>query len=179
MAPHKNIKNLFSFIFCPFQAVWTIYIPRYTPEKRATKKLFCIGIKCYLLLWPPLRTAPPTGEAAKLIYDVTQIASYSQWFLMHVEFSLELHTPAICFQIAQEIAFVFFQKETLFVSLWRRKKNVLFDWTSVEWFFKWSEGSCFKIQVNSYWIYIHLPLGSGVLFWNNKSIDVGFKFISN
>jgi hypothetical protein len=35
-----------------------------------------MGKKCYVLLCPPLQTAPPTGEAAKLASDVAQITSY-------------------------------------------------------------------------------------------------------
>jgi hypothetical protein len=41
-----------------------------SPKKRTIKKLYCIEKKCYVLLCPPLRTASPTGEAAKLTDDV-------------------------------------------------------------------------------------------------------------
>jgi hypothetical protein len=64
------------FIFRIFQAFWTTDLPRYTPKKRTIKKLCCIGEKHYVLLCPPLQTAPPTGEAAKLTDDVKQITSY-------------------------------------------------------------------------------------------------------
>jgi hypothetical protein len=37
-----------------------------------------MGKKCYVLLCPPLQTAPPTGEAAKLASDVAQITSYKR-----------------------------------------------------------------------------------------------------
>jgi hypothetical protein len=48
-------------------------------KKRTLKKLYCTGEKCYVVLCPPLRTAPPTGEAAKLTDDVKQITSYNTW----------------------------------------------------------------------------------------------------
>jgi hypothetical protein len=42
-----------------------------TPKKRTIKKFYCIRKKVNVLLWLPLQTAPPTGEAAKLTDDVT------------------------------------------------------------------------------------------------------------
>jgi hypothetical protein len=66
MAPHK-IQKLFSLIFRTFQVFWITDLPRYTPEKRTIKKLY----------------RPPTGEAAKLTDDVTQITSYCLIMFRH------------------------------------------------------------------------------------------------
>jgi hypothetical protein len=69
MAPHKNQKTFFFKNSALFKHLKKI-IPKYTPKKRTIKKLYCIRKTSYELLCPPLRTAPPTGEAAKLTDDV-------------------------------------------------------------------------------------------------------------
>jgi hypothetical protein len=71
MAPHKNQKS-FIFLIWHFSSI----LSNLTPKKRTIKTLYCVGKEFYSLLCPLLRTAPPTGEAAKLINDVTEITSY-------------------------------------------------------------------------------------------------------
>jgi hypothetical protein len=74
------VSELFSSCFFNiphFLSITNNLFPEDTPEKRTIKKLYCIGEKCSVLLCPPLRIAPPTGEVAKLNDDVTQITSYT------------------------------------------------------------------------------------------------------
>ena len=72
---HPKNTKLFSYVFLTFEAFKTIYLPRYTPKNRTIKKFYFIGKNCYVVLCPALQTVTPTGEAAKLTDDVTQISS--------------------------------------------------------------------------------------------------------
>jgi hypothetical protein len=75
MASHINPKTFF-FHIPHFSSILNNLSAQVYTQKRTIKKLYCIGKKCYVLLCPPLQTAPPTGEAAKLASDVAQITSY-------------------------------------------------------------------------------------------------------
>jgi hypothetical protein len=70
MVPPKNNFFFLSYSLL-FKHLKKSNFPKVTPKKRTIKKLYCIEKKCYVLLCPPLRTEPPTGEAAKLTDDVT------------------------------------------------------------------------------------------------------------
>jgi hypothetical protein len=116
--PHRNwspnYSLLVSFLFRIFQAFCTTYLLMCTPKKRTLKKLYCTGEKCYVVLCPPLRTAPPTGKAAKLTDDVKQITSYNTW----IEFWCRKHFLSIAL-VRWRAASHNSEEEKTRVSLWR------------------------------------------------------------
>jgi hypothetical protein len=77
----KKSKHFFFHIPYFSSILNNLYSQIYT-KKRIIKKLYCIRKKGDVLLCPPLRKAPPTGEAAKLTDDVTNIdyeLYYVEW----------------------------------------------------------------------------------------------------